>query len=75
MSTTTVTSFVRRDGTVHPPGPPPLLVSILQVLIFWRERRRQRAALAALAEDVHLLDDVGLSRAQALGEAGKPFWR
>ena len=41
----------------------------------WAERRRQRAALRELAEDTHLLDDLGLTREQALREAAKPFWR
>ena len=39
----------------------------------WTERR-QRAALRDLAEDTHLLDDLGLTREQALREAAKPFW-
>jgi hypothetical protein len=26
-------------------------------------------------EDKHLLADIGLTRGQALREAGKPFWR
>ena len=37
------------------------------------DRGRQRRALAAL--DARLLRDVGISRAEALLEAGKPFWR
>jgi uncharacterized protein YjiS (DUF1127 family) len=41
----------------------------------WLTRRRQRNALANLAEDKHLLADIGLTREQALREAGKPFWR
>jgi len=41
----------------------------------WAERRRQREALRQLAENKHLLDDLGLSREQALDEAAKPFWR
>jgi uncharacterized protein YjiS (DUF1127 family) len=41
----------------------------------WGERRGQRRALAELADRPHLLDDVGLTHAQALREAGKPFWR
>jgi uncharacterized protein YjiS (DUF1127 family) len=28
-----------------------------------------------LVEEKHLLDDIGLSRAQALREAAKPFWQ
>jgi uncharacterized protein YjiS (DUF1127 family) len=38
-------------------------------------RRRQRHALADLAEDKHRLADIGLTREQVLREAGKPFWR
>jgi len=41
----------------------------------WALRRAERRALAELALLPHLLDDVGLTRAQALREAGKPFWR
>jgi uncharacterized protein YjiS (DUF1127 family) len=45
------------------------------VLRRWCERRGQRRALAELAARPHLLHDVGLTRTQALREAGKPFWR
>ena len=38
-------------------------------------RRNQREALRALADDPHLLRDLGLTREQALEEADKPFWR
>ncbi|NOJ38062.1 DUF1127 domain-containing protein [Bradyrhizobium australiense] len=38
-------------------------------------RRRLRGALRELAEDKHLLADIGLTREQALEEAAKPFWR
>jgi len=44
----------------------------------WRgvwARQRQRRALRDLADDPHLLNDLGLSRQQALEEADKPFWR
>jgi uncharacterized protein YjiS (DUF1127 family) len=41
----------------------------------WAERRGQRRALAELARMSHLLDDIGLTRAQALREAAKPFWQ
>jgi uncharacterized protein YjiS (DUF1127 family) len=42
------------------------------VLTCW-ERARQRRALAAL--DDHLLQDVGISRAEAIREIHRPFWR
>jgi len=38
-------------------------------------RQRQRLALRDLADDPHLLNDLGLTRQQALEEADKPFWR
>lgn len=41
----------------------------------WLDRRRQRIALAEIADDPHLLNDLGLTREQALREAAKPFWR
>jgi len=41
----------------------------------WAERRRQRIALRELADDRHFLNDLGLTREQALAEAAKPFWR
>jgi uncharacterized protein YjiS (DUF1127 family) len=49
--------------------------------IGWRAVRRnlarqsQREALRALADDSHLLRDLGLTREEALEEADKPFWR
>jgi len=47
----------------------------LALVELWAARRRQRQALALLAEDDHLLDDIGVSRGEALGETAKPFWR
>jgi uncharacterized protein YjiS (DUF1127 family) len=44
----------------------------------WRglwARQQQRRALRDLADDPHRLNDLGLSRQQALEEADKPFWR
>jgi uncharacterized protein YjiS (DUF1127 family) len=40
----------------------------------WTERNRQRAALRDLADDKHLLDDLGLTKQEALDEADRPFW-
>lgn len=39
----------------------------------YRNRSRERRALAALGE--HLLDDIGLTRAQVAREAAKHFWQ
>jgi uncharacterized protein YjiS (DUF1127 family) len=44
----------------------------------WRFRwglHKERKALRDLADDPHMLSDLGLTRKQALEEADKPFWR
>jgi uncharacterized protein YjiS (DUF1127 family) len=40
----------------------------------WNELSRQRCALRDLADDKHLLDDLGLTREEALDEANRRFW-
>jgi uncharacterized protein YjiS (DUF1127 family) len=42
-------------------------------LAAWRARRQSRAQLLTLGD--HELQDIGISRAQALFETDKPFWR
>ncbi|MFW5679116.1 MAG: DUF1127 domain-containing protein [Pseudomonadota bacterium] len=49
-----------------------VLAAIGQALL-WYGRARERRALAEL--DDHLLRDIGVSRAEADREAGKPFWQ
>ena len=48
----------------------------LATVLFWlerqMERRRSRRALLRLNDDQ--LKDIGLSRADAHGEASRPFW-
>lgn len=46
------------------------LVALLKIAIL---RSRGRSSLAEL--DHRLLSDIGLSRAEAVRESGKPFWR
>jgi len=47
--------------------------AILSGLVkLWFRRLQTRGHLAGL--DAHQLDDIGIDRAQALSEAGKPFW-
>jgi uncharacterized protein YjiS (DUF1127 family) len=41
----------------------------------WAERRAQRHALLELADQRHLLEDIGLTRAEVVREAARPFWR
>lgn len=45
----------------------------LATLLMWQERERQRRQLMAL--DTRLLSDMGMSRADAVAEYDKPFWR
>jgi uncharacterized protein YjiS (DUF1127 family) len=49
-----------------------LAARLARRLARWRELSQQRAALARL--DDATLRDLGISRAQALYEAGRPFW-
>lgn len=49
------------------------LAAAMRMLCRWADRHGQRRALGEL--DDRLLDDVGLTRAQADAERRKPFWR
>jgi uncharacterized protein YjiS (DUF1127 family) len=54
-------------------GPAGWTSRILSRVDLWIERHRQRASLSELNDA--LLKDIGISRADAQGEADKPFWR
>lgn len=45
----------------------------IDLLRAWRQRRDSRIALARF--DERMLRDIGITRADALREANKPFWR
>lgn len=49
------------------------VIAAFDQLAEWQRRARQRAELARL--DARELKDIGLSRADALAEAAKPFWK
>ena len=40
----------------------------------WLDRQHERKGLRDVADDPHLLNDLGLTREQALREAARPFW-
>ena len=40
----------------------------------WLDRPLQRIALREIADNPHLLSDLGLTREEALREAARPFW-
>jgi uncharacterized protein YjiS (DUF1127 family) len=50
-------------------------LTLLDRLLACNERRHQRADLRAIADDPHLLADLGLTREEALEQADTPFWR
>jgi len=50
-----------------------LAAASIELLLKWQERATQRHNLAAL--DNRALKDVGLTRADAVGESAKPFWQ
>ena len=52
------------------------LAEIAAVLGAWRQRYRYRRELERLmSSGLHLIEDIGLSRAHAEREVAKPFWR
>jgi len=76
LSRATSPPFSRRPpaGGRHQCNSWPDGFALVDVALRWNERGHQRAVLRDLADDRHLLDDLGLTRQQALDEA-KPFWR
>ncbi|GLR84244.1 hypothetical protein [Bradyrhizobium iriomotense] len=50
-------------------------LTLLDKWLACSERTHQRADLRAIADDVHLLADLGLTREEALEQADMPFWR
>jgi uncharacterized protein YjiS (DUF1127 family) len=55
------------------PWPASRVGRAVDLLLTWHERARQRRHLRSLGD--YMLRDIGLSRADVEGEAGKPFWR
>jgi len=48
-------------------------VRLIEVMLEWQGRRRQRRQLAMM--DEYMLRDIGLSTADVEREIHKPFWR
>ena len=44
-----------------------------ELLLTWQERAQQRHELETLND--HMLRDIGLTRADVMAEATKPFWQ
>jgi uncharacterized protein YjiS (DUF1127 family) len=49
------------------------LVRVVEALLAWHDRARERRALMQLSDQ--MLRDIGISRAEARGEAAKRSWR
>jgi uncharacterized protein YjiS (DUF1127 family) len=67
-----VTTLPGADGRARPQRQS-WLPSLLATLRLWRKRARERAQLANFS--LRELHDIGLSNADAMQEASKPFWR
>lgn len=51
------------------------MLAVLDKLLHWAAVARQRRQLKVLSADPVFLNDVGLTRTDALEEANKPFWK
>jgi uncharacterized protein YjiS (DUF1127 family) len=49
-------------------------IALLSKWSRWSERNRERAFLRDVADSQQLLNELGLTREQALNEANRPFW-
>jgi uncharacterized protein YjiS (DUF1127 family) len=69
-------SWTRPEAVPQPAARPAgqaRLTRAVDLLLGWSERARQRRELMQF--DDHLLRDIGITRAEAIAEAAKPFWR
>lgn len=66
----------RQEGlSCHPAQQSTPARTWLWTIALWIARRRQRKALEEVAQlNGYLLRDIGLSRAEILSEAARPFW-
>ena len=73
MSTQSTLQATRPQSAASIPSPIQALSRLASVLAAWQRRHAERRRLATLSNE--LLRDIGISRADALVEAGKPFWK
>ncbi len=71
MSTFTLTTRTYRRQAES--SLPISMTRVLALAGSWYRRARQRRQLADLSD--RQLADIGISRAEACAEAGKPFWQ
>lgn len=65
------TSWIEHSSAARRPGT--RLRQLIDLLVLWHDRARQRRQLAAF--DDRALRDMGVTRLDALREYEKPFWR
>jgi uncharacterized protein YjiS (DUF1127 family) len=65
----------RPAATLHQSNSWREFASPWRVIQLWAQRRAQRHALLELADQKHLLEDIGVTRAEVVREAAKPFWQ
>ena len=78
MNTTYITPAIPTTAPALAPrawleAPLTLARRALDTVLMWQERERQRRQLMSL--DARILTDMGMSRADAVAEYDKPFWR
>jgi uncharacterized protein YjiS (DUF1127 family) len=73
MNTTYITPGLRLNGRSLLKIGVDLIQRVLDTLLTWQERQKQRRELMTL--DTRILSDMGRSRADVVGEYSKPFWR
>jgi uncharacterized protein YjiS (DUF1127 family) len=68
-------SEIIRSGGIVPARRrvPSKLSEAFDLLLLWRQRRRERHMLGAFSD--HMLKDIGLTRADIEAEVRKSFWR
>lgn len=71
--TAPVNASVAAIETSRKPGIGEILRAAVELVMLWQARAAQRRTLAEL--DDHLLEDVGLNRAEVEAEIGKRFWQ
>lgn len=73
MNTTYVTRAIPSSGPSLLKAGVSVIQRVLDTLLTWQERERQRRQLMTL--DNRILSDMGRSRSDAVAEYSKPFWR
>lgn len=64
---------VRKLASAIGTAPGRMVVRMVDLCLTWQMRSLERQQLRSLSE--HTLKDIGLSRADTVREADKPFWR